>query len=115
MGRLEEFGTEHAALHARYRACRATLTTSRSLAYPPEERQRPFDNPAHVPAPRLVFQEEASRRIDDGVERGLVEAADHGLLLLQRLGLIPRGHLRLDLGCVRPAEPGLVSARPHTD
>src|SRR5262249_56991313 len=85
------------------------------LAHLPEERQRPFDNPAHVPAPSLVFQKEASRRIDHRLERSLVEPADRSFLFVQGLGLIPRGHLRLDLGCVRPAEPGLVSARPHAD
>src|SRR5215467_4868618 len=107
MGRLEKFVTEHAALHARYRACSATLMTSRGLADPPEKRQRPFDNPAHIPAPRLVRHEEARRCIDHGLERGLVEAADCGLFLPKGLCLIPCGHLRLDLGCVGPAEPGL--------
>src|SRR5258706_5140567 len=85
------------------------------LAHPPEEWQRPFDNPTHVPAPGLVFQEEASRRIDHRLERSPVEAADRGLLLLQGLGLLPRGSLRLALRCVWPAEPTLVSARPHAD
>src|SRR5437899_11227486 len=85
------------------------------LAHPPEERQRALDNATDVLPPRLVFQKEASRRIDHRLERGLVEAADRGLLFVQGLRLIPRGHLRLDLGGVRPAEPGLVSARPHAD
>src|SRR6266849_7327601 len=85
------------------------------LAHPPEERQRPFDHARDILPPSLIPQEEARRRIDHGLERGLVEAADRGLLLIERLGLIPRGHLRLDIRRVRPAEPGFVAARSHPD
>src|SRR5262245_9566555 len=62
---------------------------SGDLADAPEERQRPLDHAAHVLAPGLVGQEEAGRRIDHAVERGLVEPPYRHLFLVQALGLIP--------------------------
>src|ERR1700676_3749348 len=82
---------------------------SRSLSYTPEEGQRSLHDASDVLAPSLILQEEAGRRVDHVLERGLVEPADRGLLLVERLGLEPGRHLRFDLGHVRPTEPGLVA------
>src|SRR5262245_43134338 len=86
---------------------------SGDLADAPEERQRPLDPAAPVLAPGLVGQEEAGRRIDHAVERGLVEPPYRHLFLVQALGLIPSRDLRFDLGRIRPAEPRLLAAGAH--
>src|SRR6516162_10615318 len=88
---------------------------SSDLADAPEERQRPLDDAAHVLAPGLVAEEEAGRREDHVVERGLVEPPYRCFLLVQVLGLIPSRHLRFDLRHVRPAEPRLLAAGAHPD
>src|SRR5215212_1190382 len=89
--------------------------SSRRLRHAPEERQRAFADARDVLAPRLVGEEEAGRRVDDVVERGLVEAAGGGLFLLEVLGVEPGGHLLLDVRDVRPAEPGAVAVGPDRD
>src|SRR5262245_58742215 len=81
----------------------------------PEEWKRALDHPAHVLAPSLITDEEAGRRVDDAIQRGFVEPADRRLLLVRRLGLVPRRHLRFDFRYVRPAEPGLVAIGAHPD
>src|SRR5262249_13819944 len=88
---------------------------SGDLADAPEERQRALDPAAHLLAPGLVGQEEAGRRIDHAVERGLVEPPYRHLFLVQALGLIPSRDLRFDLGRIRPAEPRLLAAGAHPD
>src|SRR5215218_10420591 len=89
--------------------------TSRRLRHAPEERQRAFADAGDVLAPRLVGEEEPGRRVDDVVERGLVEAPGGGLFLLEVLGVEPGGHLLLDVRDVRPAEPGAVAVGPDRD
>src|SRR5712671_138982 len=93
---------------------RAALLTMRPgdlrrFADSPEERQRPLNDAGNVFAPSLILQEETCRRVDNVVERGLVEAADRGLLLLERPGIEPRRHFGFDSRHVRPAEPRLVA------
>src|SRR5262249_38922433 len=88
---------------------------SSDLADAPEERQRPLDHAAHVLAPGLVGQEEAGRREDHVVERGLVEPPYRRLLLVEALGVIPSRYLRFDLGRIRPAEPRLLAAGAYPD
>src|SRR5215217_9243234 len=89
--------------------------TSRRLRLAPEERQRAFADAGDVLAPRLVGEEEAGRRVDDVVERGLVEAAGGGLFLFEVLGVEPGRHFLLDVRDVRPAEPGAVAVGPDRD
>src|SRR5215471_11004240 len=89
--------------------------TLHGLAHPPEERQRALDHARDVVPPSLILQEEAGRRVDHGLKRRLVKAADRGLFLVEILGVIPGGNLRFDLGRIGPAEPGLVAARPYPD
>src|SRR3954453_17479017 len=62
--------------------CCAIARASRRLRHAPEERDRSLSDAGDVLAPRLVGEEEAGRRVDDVVERGLVEAAGGGLLLI---------------------------------
>src|SRR5258705_8734480 len=82
---------------------------SNSLGDAPEEGQWSLDDPADVPAPSLILQEEPGRRIDDFLARGFVETADRSLLLVERFCLVPQVYLHLDLRDCRPAEPRLVA------
>src|SRR5258705_12501070 len=82
---------------------------SNSLGDAPEEGQWSLDDPADVPAPSLILQEEPGWRIDDFLARCFVETADRSLLLVQRLCLVPGVDLDLDVGDCRPAEPRLVA------
>src|SRR5271166_56326 len=66
------------------------------LRHIPEEGQRSLHDAGHVLAPGLVAEEEAGRREDDVVERGLVEASDRRLLLVEVLGVEPGIDLGLD-------------------
>src|SRR6476659_4133853 len=56
---------------------------SRRLAHIPEERQRALRDAVDLAAPRLVGKEKPGRRIDDVLERGLIEPGDRGLFLLE--------------------------------
>src|SRR5258707_15810797 len=100
-----------AALIAPYglRSLNAGNAISRRLADPPEERQRPFHDPAHVPAPGLVLQKEAGRRVHRVLEGGAVEAAHRGFFLIEACGIVPGFDRGLDLGARRPAEPCLFA------
>src|ERR1700736_2008732 len=82
---------------------------SYGLANTPKEGKRPFHDAGNVLAPSLILQEEAGRRIDHVLKRGLIEPADRGFLLVERLGLEPGRYLRFDLRHVRPAKPSLVA------
>src|SRR5262249_18642285 len=82
---------------------------SNSLADAPEEGQWSLDDPADVPAPSLILQEEPGRRIHHVLARRFVETADRSLLLVQRLCLVPGVDLDLDLRDCRPAEPRFVA------
>src|ERR1700676_3496522 len=88
---------------------------SYGLADTPKEGQRPFHDAGDVLAPGLILQEEAGRRLDHVLERGLVEPSDRRLLLVERLGLEPGRHLRFDLWHVRPTEPGLVAIGAYSE
>src|SRR5215510_2584633 len=83
--------------------------SSNSLADAPEEGQWPLHDPADVPAPSLILQEESGRRIDHFLARSFVETADRSLLLVRCLRLVPCVDLGLDLRDCRPAEPRLVA------
>src|SRR6478672_9982421 len=82
---------------------------SRRLAHTPEERQRALRDAVDLAAPRLVGEEKSGRRIDDVLERGLVDPGDRGFFLLEIWCLVPACDLRFDLGTGRPAEPRLVT------
>ena len=88
---------------------------SYGLADTPKEGKRPFYDAGDVLAPGLILQKEARRRLDHVLKRGLVEPADCGLLLVERLGLEPGRHLRFDLWHVRPTEPGLVAVGAYPE
>src|SRR5580693_4501511 len=91
------------------RAWRSPAFHSRRLAHAPEEWERAFDHAAEILAPGLVGEEEAGGRIDDGVERGLVDALDRGLLVVEVFCVEPSRDLGFGLVVLGPAEPGLVA------
>src|SRR5258708_31266517 len=79
------------------------------LRHAPEEGQRPLLHTGDVLAPRRVAQEEAGRRIDDVVERRLVETFDRGLLLIEVLGFEPCRDFLFHRFACGPAPPRLVA------
>src|SRR5581483_5232110 len=79
------------------------------LRHAPEEGQWSLHDTRHVLAPGRVAEEEACRRIDDVLARGLVETGDRGLFLIEALGFEPGRDFLFDAGTVGPAEPRLVA------
>src|SRR5262249_58438617 len=60
-------------------------------------------------APGLIGKEEAGRRVDDVLERGLVQPRDGGLFFVEVSCLVPGGDLGFDLRTGGPPEPRLVA------
>src|ERR1700692_119003 len=79
------------------------------LRHAPEEGQRSLRHTGDVLAPRRVIQEEASRRINDVLERRPVEPIDRGLLLIETLGFEPCHDVLFHLRARGPAPPRLVA------
>src|SRR5207244_4401341 len=80
------------------------------LRHAPEERQRPLCDTGDVLAPRRVAQEKAGRRIDNILERRLVEALHRSLLLIQILRFEPGRDLLFHSLARGPAKPRLVAS-----
>src|SRR5262249_10276857 len=89
-------------------ALRLTQPAS-ALGHAPEERDRPAYDSVYVASPRLVTVVETGGDVDHVLHGRRVDAADDGLLVLQRLGLEPRLDLLLDGRDIGPAEPGLLA------
>src|SRR5579872_2269924 len=98
-----------------YEAIIGLPQVSGGLRHAPAERHRPLDDSGHVLAPRGVTQEEAGRRINDILERGLVEPADGGLFLIESPGVEPCRDFLFDGFTIRPTIPRFVTAGPNCD
>src|SRR5438445_9902821 len=79
------------------------------LRHAPEEGQRPLRDTGDVLAPRRVTQEEASRRINDVLERRPVEPTDRGLLLIEVLGFEPTRDFLFHRRTRGPTPPRLIA------
>src|SRR5215471_12927299 len=89
---------------------REPLPCLRRLADAPEKGQRRLHNAADILAPGMMLQEEPEGGVDRIVEGGLVESANKGLLLVERLGVVPGGNLGFDLRNVRPSVSRQIAA-----